>query len=604
MIKSYNTLYHTEEDLIKLRNDVGPYDDENVLIQIFTYLNDLEAIESIKSEVLEVFPNTNIIGSSTAGEIFEGKAYDKTTVISFTKFEETKVKTLFIDGITRSISDLEEQADYAAKALSADDLKAIIMFSYGVTPNYTYVNVLPFITRLKKHLPDSIFSGGVAGVYNFDSTKLSSTFTESKSSHFGIAIAGLYGKDLSVINKYNLSWIPIGKKLVVQDAQDYHLKLLDGMTPAEVFKTYLGEEIVAGLPMSSAEFPLVLERGGKQMLIHPSRIYDDGTFEMTHHLHVGEQVKFSFCHVGLLALSANKIYNELLDEEIQTNFMYSCAIRRNVLGEDIIVELSPMADLSNSAGFFAYGEFFDEGVDEYHRLGQTTTVLGLREGKKTDEPVEEQKLPSYKFTERRQFRTMRVLHRLVDKSASDLEMALITLSQLAHKDALTGLYNRGYFDQKIKSEMKRQGRTDSPLSLILIDIDYFKNFNDTYGHVSGDDALRGVGACLNQLVTRTDDVVARYGGEELALILPHTDYLGAELVAEKIRASIESLEIPHKSSLVSDVLTVSVGFVTLNEPFDVEEGFDSSLLIEACDRCLYEAKENGRNRIMGTVYKK
>ena len=134
---------------------------------------------------------------------------------------------------------------------------------------------------------------------------------------------------------------------------------------------------------------------------------------------------------------------------------------------------------------------------------------------------------------------------------------------------------------------------EAPLSLLLIDVDHFKGFNDTYGHVEGDACLQAVSKCLVQYAKRPGDLVARYGGEELAIILPNTDLPGAQVVAEVVRAHIETLAIRHGSSAFGHV-TVSVGAACMAGPY---EECSERQLIEAADRMLYRAKASGRNRV-------
>jgi diguanylate cyclase (GGDEF)-like protein len=179
------------------------------------------------------------------------------------------------------------------------------------------------------------------------------------------------------------------------------------------------------------------------------------------------------------------------------------------------------------------------------------------------------------------------------KSALRLKNAMDKARQLANRDALTELYNRRFFNQQIKKEFRRASREGTKLSFILCDIDYFKQYNDTYGHSAGDETLKAVADVLGNTMRRPGDFVARYGGEEFAVILPNTDRSGAQDRAEAIRTKIESAEIEHESSKVSEVVTVSIGFTT-----QVPSSSSSPLeLINAADAALYEAKEAGRNTV-------
>ena len=167
------------------------------------------------------------------------------------------------------------------------------------------------------------------------------------------------------------------------------------------------------------------------------------------------------------------------------------------------------------------------------------------------------------------------------------------LAQRAMIDGLTGLWNRAHFDQRMHEEVAAAARYDRPLSLIMMDVDKFKNLNDNHGHPFGDEVLQAVGDVL-QDSARTSDWPCRYGGEEFGLILRETDLEGANIMAERVREEIESLHLRNKSQLVS--VTASFGVVSSTlcmNPCDLS----SKWMIESADRALYASKEGGRNRV-------
>lgn len=167
------------------------------------------------------------------------------------------------------------------------------------------------------------------------------------------------------------------------------------------------------------------------------------------------------------------------------------------------------------------------------------------------------------------------------------------LTRIGMVDGLTGIPNRRRFDETISLEWRRAMRSGQPLSLIMTDIDYFKNYNDTYGHLEGDTCLRKVANQLCRTLKRPGDLVGRWGGEEFACILPETDSVGAMIVAEQLRKGIIDLAIPHDSSPIAPVVTISLGVTTMTP----DPGPDSIELIKRSDEALYKAKRAGRNRI-------
>ncbi|KMS56059.1 diguanylate cyclase [Novosphingobium barchaimii LL02] len=167
------------------------------------------------------------------------------------------------------------------------------------------------------------------------------------------------------------------------------------------------------------------------------------------------------------------------------------------------------------------------------------------------------------------------------------------LANMAVTDALTGLSNRRQMEKALHSETGRLARTGDWLSVIMIDIDFFKQFNDTYGHPAGDRCISMVASALTRAVKRASDLSARYGGEEFACILPGADPHGAQLVAQEIKLQVQSLNIPHERSQISPFITVSIGVASAR----CLPGMAADQWIGHADRQLYQSKHGGRNRI-------
>lgn len=178
------------------------------------------------------------------------------------------------------------------------------------------------------------------------------------------------------------------------------------------------------------------------------------------------------------------------------------------------------------------------------------------------------------------------------KTNEELSRATRQLEQLVNTDGLTGIANRRYFDERLQQEWRRLCRTRQPLSLLLLDVDYFKAYNDTYGHQAGDRCLIEVALAASDQIRRPADLVARYGGEEFAVILPETDSRGAIDTAERVHQAIRALNIAHETSGVSDRVTISVGIATMIPRPEMLP----DVLVDRADRALYRAKETGRDQ--------
>lgn len=179
------------------------------------------------------------------------------------------------------------------------------------------------------------------------------------------------------------------------------------------------------------------------------------------------------------------------------------------------------------------------------------------------------------------------------KNHLELKKCRDILEKQSLMDGLTGIANRRYFDETFDKEWRRALRSGDILSLVFIDIDFFKKYNDYYGHLAGDDCLRQVGSILRNSVKRAGDLVARYGGEEFVIVLPGTLQADAIRIGEKVCSNIESLKVAHQRSEVSEYVTVSAGIATVIP----EKNMIPTSLLEQADQALYQAKRKGRNQV-------
>ena len=193
---------------------------------------------------------------------------------------------------------------------------------------------------------------------------------------------------------------------------------------------------------------------------------------------------------------------------------------------------------------------------------------------------------------RRLLKHLRRSSKMADKQTSSLRETNLDLTEKINHDALTGIYNRRFMEDSLNRIIKSISRSEGKLSVMMVDIDFFKKYNDTYGHVEGDSCLKAVAEVLAASITRADDFTARYGGEEFAVILPSTDENGARIMARKILENIRTRNIPHEKNKAAGCVTVSIG-VTTGLTVHTQSGVD---YIKRADEALYMSKQNGRNR--------
>lgn len=185
-------------------------------------------------------------------------------------------------------------------------------------------------------------------------------------------------------------------------------------------------------------------------------------------------------------------------------------------------------------------------------------------------------------------------YRALNESQQQLVIMNIELQRLNNIDGLTGLSNRRYLDEYLATEWKRGLREQTALSVVMIDVDEFKRYNDTYGHLAGDEVLKNLAGIIRYSVARPADMVARFGGEEFIAVLPNTDLAGAHQVAEKMRCRLEEFEIPHKTATAASYVTISAGVASMIP----RKSKASADLVAGADAALYEAKSAGRNRVI------
>lgn len=186
---------------------------------------------------------------------------------------------------------------------------------------------------------------------------------------------------------------------------------------------------------------------------------------------------------------------------------------------------------------------------------------------------------------------------LLARARTQLKVRNLTaeLRRMATHDGLTGVANRRAFDEQLDRACRVALRTGAPVSLLMLDVDAFKAYNDSFGHQAGDDVLRRIGGVLKTISQRPQDIAARYGGEEFAVLLPHTDLTGARHIAGNLLEQIRAMQIPHSASPAGPWVTASIGVAQLQQAERPEDC--ANTLVEAADRCLYSAKHGGRNQV-------
>lgn len=591
-MKCINIIYKNADDLIKIRDGLKDYLPGNILIQIFCGISDIDTVNNLRSLLCKLFPGSAVIGASSAGEILNASIVEKSIVISFAAFKNTRVKSALID----QNDDLTAGGKDMGNALDDNEIKAVIVLGCGLKDG-NYVNAFPFLKALNGKLGNTIIAGGLAGGYLEQASRVF-VFTEHNLTEHGFVAATLSGPDLCVNTAHNLSWMPIGKKMTITHVKGRRIYSIDDKSVKDIYRQYLGIEAHPSSLSLINHFPLMIPRRHMQVTNPVLSVNTDGSFSVLEKFEVGEQVRFSYCDAGLQEKGARRMGKQLAGYQPEVFFIYSCEFRKNLFEDDIVADMAAVQKGPTSAGFFTFGECYTNYDKTLHFLQQTMTVLALSESD-TCKMFNEENIGTEKIelpkTDLRRFRLLKAMGHLVSSTTRELELKNRQLEKLVNRDGLTQLFNRRFFDDTLLHRIKEHGRSGTPLSLILMDVDFFKKFNDFYGHVAGDACLRRISDLLEQLMRRDSDMAFRYGGEEFCCILPGTPHSGAMQKAESIRSSVEDLAIPHKTSKISEFVTVSLGVITLTD----NRKISAQELTDACDQLLYEAKKKGRNRLHG-----
>ena len=574
----YNSIKDLEEHL-----DISGLDSNKTLIQVFSGFILEDEVKQIQSIINDKNSEIVFIGSTTAGEIYEGAVYEKSINISIIIFDETTVNAgHFIN------EDDYTLGQEIAKSLFSKNTKATILLIDGIHTNSN--DVIDGISSIDSSIP---LAGGVAG----DNGYVAKTFVFDHSGVYskGSVAVSLNSDVLNVFTQYELNWQAIGHTMTVTKAYKNRLYEIDGMSASEIYKKYLGEKIGNNLPFSATEFPLLkIEDDGQEVCRVFTHQFEDGSLTTVGNLEVGDKVRLSFGNVDLILNHTKDKIKRYSSFQPEVMFIYSCAARKVFLQSEMLGELDPLNKIAPNIGFFTYGEIYHHH-NKNSLLSISLTILALSEKNSEDRDLDDSQFndDEYEknFIANKHYLVLDALTNLSNTVIAELEEAKQQLKEQANRDYLTGLYNRRYFNEVAQDLIYIAKRKKEVFAVIMLDIDKFKNINDTYGHSVGDDVIRILSQTIMQTV-RESDIVSRYGGEEFALLLPFTDKEGALKIAEKIRQNVEDKKIVSDDGQIIH-FTVSLGVDFIQS---TDENIDASL--DRADSALYIAKESGRNRVV------
>jgi len=587
-------LVHIYRDMNKLEKflnttEIQTYDrkSKSVLIQIFSSKNEQELLTKICKSIRNHMPLAHIVGTTTIGEIASGYMQLRKIVISFSFFYDTNISTF-------AYSCENEEAAYGEKLMQeilsiSEKIAGILVFATPLTLGIDKV----FQGMSGKEFSFPVFGGG-AGSY--DTSRTSKIFCDNEYMEKGMIAVVFIGKELQISVRFNLGWQPMGKEMVITKADGLVAKTIDNVDAFELYRKYLNIKNDENFFQNVLEFPLLVDRDGHTVARVPGFAHEDNSIEFISEIVEGEHFRIGYGDPDFIVENARKILEEMKIFEPETIFIYACICRRFLMQNDVNLETHPFDEIATTTGFFTYGEFYNFG-NQIKTLNSTIVIVGMKEGEndlqmKTDHLVEKMnyhKNAKYLRKERDLYSNKHnhIISRLlsfIGQLTLELENVNIELLRVSEIDKLTGLYNRMKIDLILEKEVKVNEKVQGIFSILLLDIDFFKKVNDTYGHLIGDETLITFSNILKNSVSK-NDFTGRWGGEEFLIVLPNATSKEAQMVAEKVCLQVNNSEFKNAGHI-----TCSIGISSYRP------GDSGDMLIQRADLALYQVKNSGRNR--------
>ncbi len=369
-MKSINTYYTNKEDLASFVKNEKIQNTSSLLIQVFSAITDTNFISELLSILTSLLPDAVIIGTTTDGEIMDGKVSSGKIVLNFTQFENTTLKSVSIE----HQKDGYFSGQTIAKNLIEADTKLLICFVDGL-----HTNGEKFLNGISSINDSIVVAGGHAGDNNqFIKTVV---FTKDHICTNGAVAVAFNSSHLHVHRDYSFNWHPIGNELTITKADENRIYTIDGKSAVETYAHYLGEEISKGLPGIGVEFPLIINRNGSYVSRAAIAKMDDGSLIVGGNIYTGEKVRIGYGNSKEILKKSQNILNTTSQKPSEAIFIYSCMTRKYFMGDEIESEVLPLQQIAPVSGFFTYGEFYTTTNREL--FNQTMTLLSLSEHDET-----------------------------------------------------------------------------------------------------------------------------------------------------------------------------------------------------------------------------
>lgn len=522
------------------------------------------------------FPNATVVGITSYGQFAGASVQNSGLSLHLTSFKQVQLATHYI---AAADSDLEKQV--AINALIQPSTKVIILFSTNLLDNHQ--DLLPLLNQLR---PDIVVVGAIAVPKGdmFTAHLLQQSCWHSN----GTLLLALSSEHLAAKAIVKQNWFAIGKPFTITQASQFVVNTIAGITVKQLYQRYLGPQAGQHLAAASSIFPLIFDDGVHQISAFVVKALPDGSAIFNRPLQTGQQVRLSFAEINnVLNNDYLAAYEDLPAEQVM---VFSCGARVELLKDTIVQELAPLQQKVPCAGCFAFGEIVTLQPGKSNLQSHSMVSLFMAETPATIhfECIKESIVDRYGFdlTNNELLRIYSNVTRAIMADLTAMNDALLKQSQHDH---LTGLASRSYLDQELMRAHESFIRYQHVYSVLLLDIDYFKKINDSYGHLNGDKVLKATADNIKQTL-RSNDLVGRWGGEEFLVLCPATPLEAAKTLAERIRKVVSMLSINSTEGAIR--LTVSIGVATITTGMNIDD------VLKQADANLYKAKAEGRNRVI------
>lgn len=559
---------------------------KKVLFHLYSAFPEEEKLVGLCGEILALFPEAVVVGTMSAGEIMHGELMEPGTLVSALLFEKTDIRLLRYDGVKGREKETGRALREALDAIP--DLAGAELLFPG-----TSVSTEPLYDELSLCRKGVAIFCGYPGGHQLNSPD--HFIYDSEGTYYDAMLVVAYiGKDLHFDTDKTVGWDALGLPFKVTKAEGNHLIELDGKPAADVYEKFLHiDRKLHNNAEDAFEFPLLAKKDGDERLRSTVHIEEDGSVYLHGFVTEGMDIYLSYGNPAHIVERADERLTALRRFRPQAILMYSCVVRKTFWEDFVNMEMQPFEQLAPTGGFHTWGEVLRiPETGEVAENNITLLTIGMREG-----PLPKEEMPEVHVEDsllKGQASLLKRLSKLVHASTEELQKAHSRMEEmnrkltvLAERDGLTGIYNRRIIEQHIDEALEKTAATGEPLSLIMLDIDDFKQVNDRYGHQTGDAVLINFANILLDFIRKHKGFeTGRWGGEEFFLVLPGTDAATALHLAEELRKTIA--EFPFATTWR---LTSSFGLFTVNGPCDPREAY------KKVDDALYKAKADGKNRV-------